>query len=389
MMRFLVAMLLAASLGACATAERVAVPESLIDEVSLAGYDDIRFWGDAEIPRVEERTQNLLALLAEQNTEAIRSGAAVQVSFLAISGGGGNGAFGAGLLNGWTDVGGRPSFRIVSGVSTGAIIAPFAFLGAQYDQQLRYAYTEIRPNDIYRASILPNLFAGPALADAAPLEELIAGFADAAFLRAIAAEHAKGRRLYVTTTNLDTGRPVVWDMGAIAASSTPEAAELFRKIILASASLPGIFPPVRIEVVHNGRSYTELHMDGGLTSQVFAYHPQVELGRLLDSAGFDVRVNVYVIWNGRRTPAYLPAELRWYEIIERAVDIQFNHQGLGDIAGIYALTQRDGAQFRLAMIPEEFEETPDELFEQDYMRALFEVGVRSAANPDLWLSEPP
>lgn len=376
-------------LSACTSLQRVAVPEALIDNVGIEGYQDIRFWGDVEPPRLDERLQNLLRLLRREYQSAVDEGTTVQVSFLAISGGGGNGAFGAGLLNGWSETGERPSFRIVSGVSTGAIIAPLAFLGADYDNELRSAYTETMPSDIYRASLLPNLFSGPALADATPLENPIARFADENLLKAIAVEHARGRRLYVATTNIDAGRPVIWDMGAIASNGQPGALDLFRKVILASASLPGLFPPVPFDVVRNGRHYTELHVDGGVTSQVFAYHPQAELGRLLDSADFDVQVGVYVIWIGRRVPAYDPPDPRWYDLIARSVDVQFNHQGIGDVRRIYGLTQRDGAQFHLTMIPDAFSETPGELFEQGYMRDLFAVGERAAAENGLWLSELP
>jgi hypothetical protein len=376
-------------LAACTSLHRIAVPEPFADDVAVAGYQNIRFWGDVEPPRLEERVAGLLDQLQRAYEQPIAEGATVRVSFLALSGGGGNGAFAAGLLKGWSQNGDRPSFRIVSGVSTGAIIAPFAFLGASHDEGLRRAYTETTPADIYTANVLPNLFSGPGLADTAPLEALIANFADETLLEAIAAEHALGRRLYVTTTNLDAGRPVVWDMGAIAASGHPEALDLFRRIILASASLPGIFPPVEIDVVHNGEYFTELHVDGGLTSQVFAYHPQVELGRILDAVDFEVEVAVYVIWNGRRIPAYTTPDPRWYDIVSRALDVQFNYQGLGDIRRIYSLTERDGARFYLAMIPDDYTATPDELFEQEYMRGLFAVGEAAAADENLWREEPP
>lgn len=388
-MRLFIALFISAAVLGCTTIERRAVPEHLVDNVAIDGFVDVRFWGDAEPPRMQARAQRLLDMLEEQQSSAIRSGAIVQVSFLAISGGGSNGGFGAGLLNGWTRTGGRPLFRIVSGVSTGAIIAPFAFLGGEYDDELRSAYTQTGPSDIYRASILPNLFGGPALASSEPLENLIASFADETMLRAIAREHAKGRRLYVTTTNIDAGRPVIWDMGAIASSGQLNALELFRKVILASASLPGLFPPVQIDVVEDGQHFSELHMDGGITSQVFAYHPQVELGRLLEGAGFEVHVNVYVIWNGRRVPTYDPPEPRWYRLVERSADVQFNNQGLGDVRRIYALTQRDGAAFYLALIPDEFTTALEEPFAQNYMRELFAVGERAARDNQLWLREPP
>jgi predicted acylesterase/phospholipase RssA len=370
-------------------APRAPVPESLVNDVGVSGFSDIRFWGDAVPPMLDQRTRRLVELLAEDESDAIAARQRVNVSFLAVSGGGGNGAFGAGFLNGWTQSGTRPEFRVVTGVSTGAIIAPFAFLGPNYDDELRAAYTEIGPDDIYRASILPNLLGGLALGNGRPLEILIARHADDALLAAIAEEHTKGRRLYVTTTNLDAGRPVVWDMGAIAARGRPDALELFRKIILASASLPGLFPPVGIEVTDGTDKFTEYHVDGGLSSQVFAYNAQVQLGRVVEQADFAIAITVYVIWNGRRVPAYHAPDPTWYRLVERAVDVQFSHQGLGDIRRIYSLTQRDGVTFQLAIIPDEFADVPDELFAQDYMQDLFRVGEAAGHDADSWLDEPP
>jgi len=324
-----------------------------------------------------------------RNEARIAAGETVQVDFLAISGGGGNGAFGAGFLNGWSRSGTRPEFEIVTGVSTGAIIAPFAFLGSDYDDELARAYTEIGPDDVYVASILPALFNGAALADAAPLKHLIEAFSDEALLDAIAAEHAKGRRLLILTTNIDAGRPVVWDLGAIASSGNPERLALFRDVILASASLPGVFPPVGIEVVASGQRYTEFHVDGGLTSQVFSYQPQVELGRVLDEAGFDVNATLYVIWNGRRVPYYSPPIPVWYRLIERSVDVQFTHQGMTDIYRLYMLTQRDGLSFRLATIPDGFARQQSEPFEQEFMRALYGAGIGIGEYQENWLDAPP
>ncbi|MEY4878914.1 MAG: hypothetical protein RJB62_383, partial [Pseudomonadota bacterium] len=382
------AFLFALAVTGCTTLHREPVPLALIDEAMLDGYGPIRFWGDRIPPEFTARSAEALRVMREQNADLIAAGDTVKMDFLAISGGGGNGAFGAGFLNGWTRSGTRPEFQIVTGVSTGAIIAPFAFLGPDYDDELRRAYTEIGPDDIYVASILPNLFNGVALANAAPLKKLIASFSDSALLDAIAREHMKGRRLLVVTTNIDAGRAVVWDLGAIAASGNPGALSLFREILLASASLPGLFPPVAINVVAEGRHFTEFHVDGGLTSQVFSYQPQIELGRVLDDTGFDVDASLYVIWNGRRVPVYAPPEPVWYALAERSLDVQFTHQGLADIDRMYGLSQRDGMDFHLATIPEDFAEQQREPFEQNFMRALFQAGEVAALAED-WLDAPP
>ena len=191
--------------------------------------------------------------------------------FLALSGGGDEGAFGAGVLCGWTAHGDRPQFKLVTGISTGALIAPFAFLGSSYDDTLRYLYTGITSKDIFRMKSLLTVLWRDAIADTKPLAKKLDQYVDEAMLAAVAAEHKKGRRLIIGTTQLDAQRLVLWNMGAIASSGDPEAIKLFRKILLTSASIPGAFPPQYIRVEAGGKRYEEMHVDGGTTAEVVLY----------------------------------------------------------------------------------------------------------------------
>ena len=194
----------------------------------------------------------------------------VRYAHLALSGGGANGAYGAGFLNGWTKAGTRPVFKIVTGVSTGALMAPFAFLGPEYDDALREFYTTTSSRNIFRMlSIVPQLLGGESLADTGPLQALIAQNVDEAFLRKIAQAHRSGRRLYVGTVDLDSQRFIVWNMGLIAVSGRQDALDMFRKVILASASMPIAFPPVFFDVEAGGRRYDEMHVDGAVAARVF------------------------------------------------------------------------------------------------------------------------
>src|SRR5258706_1024192 len=169
------------------------------------------------------------------------------LSYLALSGGGADGAYGAGVLNGWSAAGTRPEFSVVSGVSTGALIAPFAFLGPAYDATLREVYTSgIAESLLNTPSIVHALF-GSGLFGNTHLRELVARYVGPDMLGAIAAEHAKGRKLLIVTTNLDTQRTVIWDMGRIATIGSPQALDLFRDVLAASASIPVVFPPMLIE----------------------------------------------------------------------------------------------------------------------------------------------
>lgn len=365
--------------------ERMAVPDAQASAATLPRFGAIRYWGDEAPPGV---SQDALTPIRERHRAAIEAGETVPVHFLALSGGGGDGAFAAGLLNGWSRAGDRPQFHIVTGVSTGAIIAPFAFLGAAYDDAMRTAYTEIGPSDIFRPALAGNLISGPALADAAPLRQLVETYATPDMLVEIAREHRRGRRLLVATTNLDSGRPVIWDMGAIAASGAPDALALFRQVLLASAAIPGLLPAVEIEVVADGRTWREMHVDGSVTSQVFAYQPEVELRRLLDQADFDIALDIYVIRNGRRHPLYEAAPSVWYRVMRRSIDVLLTHQGNADVYRIYYLAQRDGLEFHLAMIPSQFECEPDGEFETEYMRALYKFAFQAAYAGYRWARDP-
>lgn len=255
------------------TFPRLAVPEPILGDAKIAGFNDIRFWGN-------ERPDNLERLVRTAVSQRQSSGSFARgqtQNFLAVSGGGGDGVYGAGLLAGWSAARTRPVFDIVIGVSTGALIAPFAFLGSAYDRPLFEIYTKYGTKDILKADVLAGLLGGSALANAAPFEKLITTYITPALLQVIVRQHNSGRRLFVGTTNIDAQRPVIWDMGAIAASGRPEALRLFRSILQASASVPGAFPPVRFKVQADGKTYDEMHVDGGVTEQVFFLPSQIML----------------------------------------------------------------------------------------------------------------
>lgn len=255
--------------GCAAVMSRNAVPQALVTKASVPGMRYVRFWGDEvpnDIAAQAKRRMPGLRRLAESPPDA--DGRPV-VNYLALSGGGQDGAFGAGFLVGWTQSRERPRFEVVTGVSAGALIAPFAFLGRGYDNQLRAMWTRYGTDDLVVKQPLVGIFGGPALADTKPLADLIARHIDRRFLAAVASEYRKGRLLLVGTTNLDAQRPVVWNMGEIAASGHPEALDLFRQVLLASAAVPGAFSPVHITVEVNGRKHEEMHVDGGATRELF------------------------------------------------------------------------------------------------------------------------
>jgi len=373
--------------GCAATLPRNALPESLVDEAHLRGMDDVRLWGDAPPEQIHAIVQ---AEMSRRSTAAIeRSLKRPVADFLAISGGAEDGAFGAGLLTGWTKAGTRPEFDIVTGVSAGALIAPFAFLGPRRDRELKAIFTEYGRDDILTADVLSGIFGGPALADSAPLARLIAKYVDAKFLREIAEERKKGRLLLIGTTNLDAQRPVLWDMGRIAMYRTPEALSLFRNVLLASASVPGVFPPVRIQVRANGHDYDEMHVDGGVTQQVFLAPTTLAFRDIDRVLGRHIQRRLFILRNGKITPEWQPVEDKAYITAGRSISTLIKNQGIGDLYRIYSMTARDDIAFNLATIPGSFALTSKEPFDLRYMRALYKTGYEMGALGYHWMDAPP
>ena len=375
--------------GGCATiAPRNVLPQASAAQIELEGFHNIRFWGDAP-------ARDIQAIMMEDAPRAeMRSLPGAEKhppvsNLLAISGGAEDGAFGAGLLVGWSDAGTRPMFDLVTGVSSGALIAPFAFLGREHDGQLREIFTKYGRQDIFTYNV-PGLLEGSALVDDAPLARLIEKYVDDAFLREIANERIRGRILLIGTTNLDTQRPVMWDMGRIAMSRNPDAKGLFRRILLASATLPGVFPPVRIQVRVGGQNYAELHVDGGVTRQVFIAPSIFSFAsRDQKSARPAAKPRLFVIRNGKIDPEWQSVNENVLSITQRSISTLIKNQGIGDLYRIYSVTRRDGIDFNLASIPPDFKETSGEPFDQKYMVALFERGYDLASHNYSCVKAPP
>jgi predicted acylesterase/phospholipase RssA len=373
--------------GCASLSPRDAVPEKFAAEAELTGMPNVRVWGDAS-------AESIAALVKAENprrgtlTEAHRRSwqQSPVLNIIAISGGGENGAFGAGLLIGWSDARTRPDFDIVTGISAGALIAPFVYLGRSKNAELKELFTKYRRSDIYDPGIMTPLF-GSALVDSSPLETLIANYVNERFLRDVARERTKGRVLLIGTTNLDAERPVLWDMGRIAMSGHPEALSLFRKILLASASIPGAFPPVRIKVRAEGRTYEELHVDGGVTQQVFVPPPSEAMRDLPPSMKRQTR-RLFVIRNGKISPEWEAVEPGIFSISRRSVFTLIKNQSIGDLYRIYATAQIDGTDFNLAAIPSEFSARWAEPFEQKYMQALYDEGYRLGFDGYSWMKAP-
>lgn len=375
--------------GACSSLpDRMIVPEKLVSEAQVPGFPDVRGWGD-ELPPLEQlKRAEVPAIRARQQERQQRTGQA-EANILAISGGGENGAFGAGLLVGWSDCGTRPEFDLITGVSAGALIAPFAFLGRDYDPKLAELFTRFSGSDIYEASIVSGIFGGSAVASNEPLKQLIARYVDDEMMRRIAGGRAKGRVLLIGTTNLDAERPVYWDVGRIAQKGGRDGLELIRTVLVASAALPGVFPPVRIRVVANGKPFDELHVDGGPTRQVFLSPSDFSFRQLDKLIGRKVRRDLFIIRNGKLGPEWAKSGEGLFAIGQRSLYATTKYQALGDLTRIYSKATADGIGYNLAAIPDDFRLSLPKPFDTTYMKALFEVGHKQGRSCHQWLKSPP
>jgi predicted acylesterase/phospholipase RssA len=373
-------------LSACSTLERkAAVPASDLSRAQIAGLPSSRYL-IATAAGINNFVNDVNALNQSLGKQSLDN----KSNYLSLSGGGDNGAFGAGLLVGWTEQGTRPEFNLVTGISTGALIAPFAYLGKDFDPVLQEVYTQIKPSDVFKSRGFLSGFFADGLADTSPLFRLISRHITAEFLQKVAHEYnQKGRWLLIGTTNIDAGTPVIWNMGQIASVATPESLELFRKILLASASIPAAFPPVMFDFIIDGKEFQEMHVDGGATTQVFLY-PGAAASRAKE-LGVKRRTDrqAYIIRNARLDVDWQQTERRTLSIAGRAISQLIQSQGIGDLYRIYNITQDDRVGFNLAYIGSDFNFPHVSEFDTQYMQALYDYAYQRARKGYDWSKYPP
>ena len=285
----------------------------------------------------------------------------------------------------WGD---EPEFALVTGISTGALVAPYAFLGSEYDEELERFYTNTRTDDLLEFSFFKAI-TGEALGitDTGRLSATLDEALNPDLIRRIAEEHAKGRRLWVGTTNLDAQRPVIWDIGAIATKGGPKARILIRDILLASAAIPGAFPPQQFLVEVDGTRFTEMHVDGGVTRQLFLYPIQLDLAENAGQLGQQMRQGtIYVVRNTKLDPDYVPTKARIVEIAARSISTLIKAAGVADVLVIEAQASKDGFALKTTSVPKDFRETESELFDPVYMRALYDRGYKLATEGEPWVT---
>ena len=343
--------------------------------VEAAGFPGVRLsvdQADDALKQAADRLAPLRSLIGRD-----------EFNILALSGGASGGAYGAGVLAGLTQAGRRPDFAIVTGVSTGALIAPLAFLGSAWDDRLTEAYVGGHAAELLSFRRLgPAL--GPSIFKGESLDALVEAFVCAEMVEAVAAEHAKGRRLLIATTNLDSQRAVVWDMGEIATHGGEEALRLFRTLLVASSSVPGIFPPKLVEVEVDGQAYQEMHVDGGVAAPLFLMPDALlhwrNLGPRFRRGRVHVIVNTVLDPSSQSTPPGVAS------IMARSFDtmLRFSYrQALSLAAGFCS---RHNLPLSVASIPNTFEGTNLLKFETDLMKRIYDAGFDQAVQGSVWTS---
>jgi hypothetical protein len=310
------------------------------------------------------------------------------VNVLAISGGGAYGAFDVGVLEGWSASGARPVFDVVTGISTGAFIATFAFLGPQYDDYVRDMFINSRTEDIYETRLWISILSSSSIATSKPLKKRLEAAITPAVLKEVAKAHEQGRRLYIGTTDLDTRRFVIWDMGAIAASGKPDAIDLYRKIVLASGSVPGFFPPVLIDVEIDGVKYQELHVDGGATTSVFVpmAMPKHDAKRSCRQPGSCI----YVISSGKLYADSQTVKQQFVDVTVDAISSMLYAGSRGDVFRIFNTALFCGMDFQLIAVPQEFALNTKALdIDPQELRRLYDLGFEMGKTRKGWRQTPP
>ncbi|AWO91621.1 MULTISPECIES: patatin-like phospholipase family protein [Bradyrhizobium] len=359
------------ALGACTSLPRAPYTAAEASTSRVLDIDGLRRYADDPVTKFS---------FEKDNSNASKS-------YLALSGGGADGAYGVGVLNGWTAARTRPTFSVVSGVSTGGLIAPFAFLGPQYDDTLKEVYTSgIAESLLNDPSIIRVLF-GSGLFGNTRLRELVARYVGPEIMAQVARENAKGRRLLVVTTDLDTQRTAIWNMGKIAEIGTPEALKLFRDVMAASASIPLVFPPIMIDAEGQGRRFQEMHVDGGVTAPVLTL-PEALLfqgSRLPGSAKMDI----YILVNKKIERNFELVSNSTVDVASRSLSSITQSQTRSIIFSTYDFARRNHLGFHLSYIARDYPAPPSEGFDTAYMRALYQYGYEKAAAGQAWTSALP
>lgn len=358
---------------------RHAVPENLVGKAVVVGMPDLRYYAyKADSPYMRK---SLADSFKEEGESDYMVNGVKTYPALIIGGGVSNSAYGIGLLSGWAKEGSRPVFKIVTGYSSGSLLAVAVFSGKEYEERLADLFTSISTKDVVRQKGIFSILFGDSVNSSSLFAKKIDDIMDEDLMAKIAKEHAKGRRLYVGTSDLDAQQFVIWDMGALASIGGPNSVKMFRKIILASCSYPVMLPPVYFQVEAGGRRYDEMHADGGVMGGIFYINP------LFEGVGF--RTQLYILNCCYMSPHAKQVEDNLTAITSRLIETATASKMSGDTYNIYAFAKEKGWDYNLAYIPEDFKPGQKEMFDKDEMKRLFKRGYDDAVEGYKWHKAPP
>jgi Patatin-like phospholipase len=368
------ALALLLTLSACTTVARREAPLLTSRDAAPAGFP-------REVMYVDDGRQDYDGDAGRLLWRIRQSAAGGRINVLALSGGGSGVAFGAGALVGWTRSGTRPEFQIVTGVSAGALLAPLAFLGPSWDHTVTEAFSGGSTQHLLQSRWIRALF-GASVFRGEPLVQLVDHYVTDDMLRAVAAESSRGRLLLVGTTDLDHERTVIWDMGRIAAEGGERGRRLFRDILVASASIPGVFPPVLIRVREGGLEFDEMHVDGSTTAPFFI-SPETGPMSPEELRAFE-GATVYVMVNGQLGGSTVTTPVRTVSIFRRGVDAALESSSRAAVEVALSVSNQAEMTLRVSEIPDDYPYTGWLDMGRANMGALFEFGARCAAQNGLW-----
>jgi predicted patatin/cPLA2 family phospholipase len=344
--------------------------------VTNKAAEPYRFWGDEQPAFLFDSATNTTPLVS----------AADSLNILVLSGGGANGAFGTGVINALYDTNQFPEYSIVTGISAGSMIAPFAFVGGDQIHRLKEAMLGINDKEVLGSRNFLNALIKDAFTNGDKLFETVEHLYNAEMIEQIAQEHNKGRRLFIGTTHFDSGELVIWNVGAIAASDLANKNRLIHQILAASSSIPEVFPPQFIQVEVDGEVKEELHVDGGMNTQMFASTGNFNYNLVNNALGKQQKPTIHIIRNGVLKATYKPLRDKGVDLIGRSLETLLVQQTRGDLYRMLYSSEINQYDLSFTYIEHEFdgEKATKQMFDQQYMQALYKYGYDKVINNSVW-----
>ncbi|OCH74341.1 patatin-like phospholipase family protein [Vibrio breoganii] len=383
----LTVVLLSVSVAACSTTHTLdkRVTEDNYKEVTLDTNvkveEPLRFWGSEKPDFLYDHNTQTTPIAVQGDT----------LNILALSGGGANGAFGAGVLMGLYDKGQLKDYSIITGISAGALIAPFVFAGGDELSRLDEVILGISDKEVLGKKNFLNTIFKDAFTDGNNFIEFIGEAYPEEMIDKIAEQHRKGKRLFIGSTHFDSGELMIWNLGAIANSDLPNRVELVHKILASSASIPGVFPPQFFDVYSDGTVLEEMHVDGGLAAQVFYNPANFDYQLVSDALGLKDTPQLDVIRNGLLKSPYKPVNDKGVALLTKSLSGLTMMQTRGDMYRMMYFSETEGLNMQFTYIDQDFSYAKEskDLFDLNYMKAIYQYGYDKVITRDLWVTELP